>query len=192
MPFAPAALLGCGVVTGAGAVLNTAHVSAGDTVVVFGAGGVGLNAISARIAGASRVVAIDIQPKRLEAAKSFGATDVIDSTKTKTVEAVRDLLHGGADHVFYFVGLKAVAEQGLAMLAVGGGLYLVGVSKPELSLDLNIFDAIGGQKRVQGVNFGSTNFKRDIPMYAGLYLQGRMNLDDLVSKTIALRDVNDG
>jgi S-(hydroxymethyl)glutathione dehydrogenase/alcohol dehydrogenase len=78
------------------------------------------------------------------------------------------------------------------MLSVGGGLYLVGVSKPEVNLDLNIFDAIGGQKRVQGVNFGSTNFKRDIPMYAELYLQGRMNLDDLVSKKIALRDVNDG
>ena len=193
MPFAQAALLGCGVVTGAGAVLNTASVVAGDTVVIFGAGGVGLNAISgARIAGASRIVVIDIQPKRLEAAKRFGATDVIDSMTTKPVEAVLDLLHGGADHVFDFVGLKAVAEQGLAMLGVGGGLYLVGVSKPEVSIDLNIFDAIGGQKRVQGVNFGSTNFKRDIPMYADFYLQGRMNLDDLVSKKIALREVNDG
>jgi S-(hydroxymethyl)glutathione dehydrogenase / alcohol dehydrogenase len=193
MPFAQAALLGCGVVTGAGAVLNTASVAAGDTVVIFGAGGVGLNAISgARLAGASRIVAIDIQPKRLEAAKKFGATDVIDSTTTKPVEAVRDLLRGGADHVFDFVGLKAVAEQGLAMLGVGGGLYLVGVSKPEVSIDLNIFEAIGGQKRVQGVNFGSTNAKRDIPMYADFYLQGRMNLDDLVSKRIALREVNDG
>ena len=96
------------------------------------------------------------------------------------------------DHVFDFVGLKAVAEQGFAILGVGGGLYLVGVSKPEVVLDVNIFNAIGGQKRVQGVNFGSTNFKRDIPMFADLYLQGRMNLDDLVSKRIALRDVNDG
>ncbi len=193
MPFAQAALLGCGVVTGAGAVLNTANVATGDTVVIFGAGGVGLNAVSgACIAGASRIVAIDIQSKRLEAAKKFGATDVIDSSATKPVEAVRDLLQGGADHVFDFVGLKVVAEQGLAMLTIGGGLYLVGVSKPEVGIDLNIFDAIDGQKRVQGVNFGSTNFKRDIPMYAGLYLQGRMNLDDLVSKRIALRDVNDG
>jgi len=193
MPFAQAALLGCGVVTGAGAVLNTANVRAGDTVIIFGAGGVGLNAISgARIAGASRIVVIDIQPNRLEAAKLFGATDVIDSTKAEPVEAVRALLDGGADHVFDFVGLKAVAEQGLAMLGVGGGLYLVGVAKPEVSLDLNIFDAIGGQKRVCGVNFGSTNFKRDIPMYADLYLQGRLNLDDLVSKRIALRQVNDG
>jgi S-(hydroxymethyl)glutathione dehydrogenase/alcohol dehydrogenase len=78
------------------------------------------------------------------------------------------------------------------MLGVGGGLYLVGVSKPEVAIDLNIFDAIGGQKRVQGVNFGSTNFKRDIPMYADFYLHGRMNLDDLVSKRIALSEVNEG
>ena len=193
MPFAQAALLGCGVVTGAGAVLNTANVHAGDTVVIIGAGGVGLNAVSgARIAGASRIAVIDLQPKRLEVAKQFGATDVIDSSKADPVEAVRALLPRGADHVFDFVGLKSVAEQGLAILGAGGGLYLVGVTKPEVGLDVNIFDAIGGQKRVQGVNYGSTNFKSDIPMYAELYLQGRLNLDDLVSKRIALRDVNDG
>jgi S-(hydroxymethyl)glutathione dehydrogenase/alcohol dehydrogenase len=193
LPFAQAALLGCGVVTGAGSVLNTANVSAGDTVVIFGAGGVGLNAISgARIAGASRIVVIDIQGMRLDAALRFGATDVIDSTKTNPIEAVRDLLPAGPDHVFDFVGLKAEAEQGLAMLGVGGGLYLVGVARPDVEIGINIVSAIGGQKRVQGVNFGSTNAKHDIPMYAGLYLQGRMNLDDLVSKRISLRDVNDG
>jgi S-(hydroxymethyl)glutathione dehydrogenase/alcohol dehydrogenase len=113
---------------------------------------------------------IDIQQKRLEAARGFGATDVIDSTKNKPVEAVRDLLPGGADHVFDFVGLKVVAEEGLTMLAVGGGLYLVGVTRPEVDISLNIFGAIGGQKRVVGVNFRSTNAKRDIPMYAQLYL----------------------
>jgi S-(hydroxymethyl)glutathione dehydrogenase / alcohol dehydrogenase len=193
MPFAQAALLGCGVVTGAGSVLNTANVSAGDSVVIFGAGGVGLNAVSgARIAGSSRIIVIDIQQKRLDAARQFGATDVIDSTKNKPVEAVRDLLPGGADHVFDFVGLKLVAEEGLAMLGMGGGLYLVGVSTPEVDISLNIFGAIGGQKRVLGVNFGSTNAKRDIPMYAELYLQGRMNLDDLVSRRISLREVNEG
>src|SRR6266852_5829782 len=192
-PFAQAALLGCGVATGAGSVLNTANVSAGDSVVIFGAGGVGLNAVSgARMAGAARIVVIDIQQKRLDAARRFGATDVIDSTKNKPVEAVRDLLPEGADHVFDFVGLKLVAEERLSMLGVGGGLYLVGVAKPDVDISLNIFGAIGGQKRVLGVNFGSTNAKRDIPMYAQLYLQGRMNLDDLVSKEISVREVNDG
>ena len=193
IPFAQAALLGCGVVTGAGSVLNTANVSAGDSVVIFGAGGVGLNAVSgSRIAGAARIVVIDIQQNRLDAARRFGATDIIDSTKSKPAEAVLDLLRGGADHVFDFVGSKSVAEEGLAMLAVGGGLYLVGVSKPEVDIRVNVFDAIGGQKRVVGVNFGSTNVKRDIPMYAELYLQGRMNLDDLVSRKISLHEVNDG
>src|SRR5216683_525507 len=193
LPFAQASLLGCGVVTGAGSVLNTADVGAGETVVIFGAGGVGLNAISgARIAGATRIVVIDIQAKRLEEARRFGAPDVVDSTKTKPVEAVRNLLPRGADHVFDFVGLKAVAEQGLAMLGTGGGLYLVGVSRPDVEIGVNIFNAIGGQKRIQGINFGSTNAKRDIPMYADLYLQGRMNLDDLVSRKISLREVNDG
>jgi S-(hydroxymethyl)glutathione dehydrogenase / alcohol dehydrogenase len=193
IPFAQAALLGCGVVTGAGSVLNSANVSAGDSVVIFGVGGVGLNAVSgARIAGAARIVVIDIQQKRLDMARRFGATDVIDSTQSKPVEVVRALLPGGADHIFDFVGLKSVAEEGLAMLGVGGGLYLVGVARPEVDISVNILDAIGGQKRVVGVNFGSTNAKRDIPMYAELYLQGRMNLDDLVSKKISLRDVNDG
>jgi S-(hydroxymethyl)glutathione dehydrogenase/alcohol dehydrogenase len=193
LPFAQAALLGCGVATGAGSVLNTANVSAGDTVVIFGAGGVGLNAVSgARIAGASRIIAIDIQTNRIDAAKRFGATDIIDSTKSEPVEAVRNLLPDGADHVFDFVGLKSVVEQGLAMLGIGGGLYLVGVARPDVEIGLNIVGAIGGQKRVQGVSFGSTNAKRDIPIYAELYLQGRMNLDDLVSKKISLREVNDG
>lgn len=122
LPFPQAALLGCGVVTGAGSVLNTAHVRAGDTVVIIGAGGVGLNAISgARIAGASRIIAIDLAAQRLTAARRFGATDVIDSSTTKPVEAVRELLPGGADHVFDFVGLKVVAEQGLAMLVSEAG-----------------------------------------------------------------------
>src|SRR6201987_3462902 len=107
IPFAQAALLGCGVVTGAGSVLNTASVNAGDSVVIFGSGGVGLNAVSgARIAGASRIVVIDIQQKRLDQALRFGATDLIDSTKTKSVEAVRNLLPEGARPVLPFVGLE--------------------------------------------------------------------------------------
>jgi S-(hydroxymethyl)glutathione dehydrogenase/alcohol dehydrogenase len=142
--------------------------------------------------GSSRILVIDIQAKRLDEARRFGATDVIDSSKTKPVEVVCDLLPGGAGHVFDFVGQKSVAEQGLAMLRLGGGLYLVGVARLDVEIGVNIFNAIGGQKRVQGVNFGSTNFKRDIPMYADLHLQGRMNLDDLLSRRISLRDVNEG
>ena len=193
LPFPQAALLGCGGVTGAGAVLNTAKVDVGDTVVVVGAGGVGLNAVSgALLAGASRIVVVDIQAKRLDAARRFGATDVIDSSKANPLDAVRDLLPGGADHVFDFVGLNAVSEQGLSMLGVGGGLYLIGLARPESEVCVSTMSAIARQQHVHGVNYGSTNAKHDIPIYAQLYLQGRLNLDDLVSKKIALRDVNDG
>jgi S-(hydroxymethyl)glutathione dehydrogenase/alcohol dehydrogenase len=125
-------------------------------------------------------------------ARRFGATDVIDPIQTKPVEVVRDLLPEGADHVFEFVAQKSVAPPGLATPGVGGGLYLVGVARPDVEIGMNSFNAIGGQKRVQGVNFGSTNFKRDIPMYAELQPQGRTNLDDLASRRISLRDVNDG
>src|SRR5258708_31735928 len=166
MPFAPVAMPGCGVVTGAGAVLNTASVAAGDSVVICGAGGVGLNAVSgARIAGASRIIVIDIQAKRLEAAKRFGATDIIDSTNTTPVEAVRNLLPGGADHVFDFVGLKAVAEQGLAMLGVGRGLYLVGVARPEVEIALNIASAVGGQQAGPAGNLCSNQRQHGPPHY---------------------------
>src|SRR6201981_4044654 len=129
MPFAQASLLGCGVVTGAGAVLNTAGVAAGETVVVLGAGGVGLNAVSAaRLVGAGRIVAVDLHPAKLKKAAAFGATDLVNAAETDPVAAVRELLGDGADHVFDFVGTDAVVAQGMAMLAVGGALYVIGVA----------------------------------------------------------------
>ena len=190
MPFAQASLLGCGVVTGAGAVLNTAGVAAGETVVVLGAGGVGLNAVSAaRIVGAGRIVAVDLHPGKLEKAAAFGATDLINAAETDPVEAVRELLGDGADHVFDFVGTDAVVAQGMAMLAVGGALYVIGVAGPESAVSVNLVSAVMRQTRVIGVNTGSTNPLRDIPMYIDLYRQGRLNLDDLVSREIALADL---
>jgi S-(hydroxymethyl)glutathione dehydrogenase/alcohol dehydrogenase len=123
-----AALLGCGLVTGAGAVLNTAKVQRGETVVVMGAGGVGLNAISgAVLAGAARVIVTDITDGKLDKAGAFGATDVINSSEVDPVQAVRELLPGGVDHVFDFVGARPVTAQGLQMLGTGGGLYLIGI-----------------------------------------------------------------
>jgi len=171
-------------------VLNTAGVAAGETVVVLGAGGVGLNAVSAaRIVGAGRIVAVDLHPAKLEKAAAFGATDVIDAAQTEPVEAVRELLGDGADHVFDFVGTDAVVAQGMAMLAVGGALYVIGVAGPESAVSVNLVSAVMRQTRVIGVNTGSTNPLRDIPMYMDLYRQGRLNLDDLVSREIALADL---
>src|ERR1700748_1096003 len=143
MPFAQASLLGCGVVTGAGAVLNTAGVAAGETVVVLGAGGVGLNAVSAaRIIGAGRIVAVDLHPVKLEKAAAFGATDLINAAQADPVEAVRELLGDGADHVFDFVGTDAVVAQGMDMLPVGGALYVIGVAGPESAVSVNLVSAV--------------------------------------------------
>lgn len=193
MPFPQAALLACGVVTGAGAVLNSANVQAGDAIVIIGAGGVGLNAISAGvIAGATTIIAVDVADDKLEKAKRFGATHVVNSTTTDPVAAVIEITGSGADAVFDFVGLEAVTTQALAMTAIGGGLYLIGIINPAATLPVHILSQIGSQKRIQGVVMGSTVPKRDIPMFADLYLQGKFNLDDLMSKEIALDEVNEG
>jgi len=195
IPFDKAALLGCGVVTGAGAAINTASVRVGDTVAVIGCGGVGLAAIQgAALAGARRVIAIDLQPGKLELAKKFGATDTVNPADGDVVEQVKALTGGvGVDHSFEVIGLKITAMQALAVLGQGGGAYLIGMQKPGTVLEIDPFGELLMQKKsIQGVYMGSTNFKLDIPMYADLYLQGRFNLDDLVSKTIPLEQINEG
>jgi S-(hydroxymethyl)glutathione dehydrogenase/alcohol dehydrogenase len=194
VPFPQASLLGCGVVTGAGAVMNTAHVQPGQTVAIIGTGGVGTNAISgAVIAGASKIIAVDIADDKLENARRFGATDVVNSTTTDAVAAVKEITGGlGADFVFDFVGVPAVTRSGFDMLAQGGGLYLIGVLDPSNHLDLTSLELLNGRKRVEGVYMGSTNPKRDIPMIAELYLQGRYKLDELVSKTISIDEIQEG
>lgn len=193
LPFPQAALLGCGVITGAGAVLNTAKVQRGETVVVMGAGGVGLNAISgAVLAGASRIVVTDITDAKLKRARAFGATDVINSSEADPVQAVRDLLPNGVDHVFDFVGARPVTAQGLQMLGVGGGLYLIGILGENPGIDVDALALLSNKLRVEGVYMGSSNLKRDIPFYAQMSLQGRFNLKDLVSKEIGLGEINEG
>jgi S-(hydroxymethyl)glutathione dehydrogenase/alcohol dehydrogenase len=190
VPFPQAALIGCGVLTGAGAVLNTANVRTGETVVVIGAGGVGLNAVSgAAIAAAEKIIVIDIDDQKLEKSRRFGATHTINSGDTDPVAAVREITGVGTDHVFDFVGIPTVYEQALAMLAVGGSLFLVGTTDPHMTLQVPIVSTVLNQIRVQGVNFGSANFTRDVPVYLDLYAQGRMNLDDLVSREISLGEL---
>lgn len=193
IPFPQACLFGCGVVTGAGAVINTANVQAGETVAVIGTGGVGTNAISgAIIAGAAKIIAIDVTDEKLENAKKFGATHTINSTKVDPVEAVQEITAGGVDYVFDFVGGHGVTQQGWNMLAKGGGLYLIGLLSPDNAIPVSSFDALTSQKHVHGVYMGSTTPKRDIPMIAELYLQGRYQLDPLVSKTISIDEINEG
>jgi S-(hydroxymethyl)glutathione dehydrogenase/alcohol dehydrogenase len=191
LPFPQAAVLGCSVITGVGTVRNAAQVAEGDTVVVIGAGGVGLNAISgARLSGAGRIVAIDVSADKLAMAERFGATDMIDSSAVDPVTAVRGISKRGADAVFDFVGVAAVSAQALEMTRPGGGLYLVGILDPEAVLPVRSYDLVNSRKRVQGVAMGDSDPRRDIPELAALYLDGRLELDDLVSRQISLDEVD--
>lgn len=194
IPFDRAALLGCGVVTGAGAAINSARIRPGDTAVVIGCGGVGLNVIQgAALAGARRIIAVDLQPAKLELARAFGATDVIDPSATDAVAAVKDITGGGATHAFEVIGLRQTAMDAVAMLGIGGTAYLIGVHRPGATIDVTPFgDLMGRQKGIRGVAMGSTNLKLDIPMYADLYLQGRFKLDELVSHRIGLDGIDAG
>jgi S-(hydroxymethyl)glutathione dehydrogenase/alcohol dehydrogenase len=193
IPFEQAALLGCGVITGAGAVLNTAGVGRGETVVVVGAGGVGLNAISsAVIAGASAIVAIDISDDKLDRAREFGATHTINSNVVNPVKGLWRALPQGADYVFDFVGSQRVAQQGLEMLSYGGGLYLVGIGGRDVSIRLDAMTFMRNRNRLESVYMGSANLKVDIPYFASLASRGLLRLDELVTETIGLEEINEG
>ncbi|OAN66567.1 Zn-dependent alcohol dehydrogenase [Sphingomonas sp. TDK1] len=192
VPFPQASLLGCSVITGAGAAINTAHVRPGDSVVVIGAGGVGLNAIAgAKLAGAAHIIAIDAQPQKEALARKFGATDFVNARDTDPLEAVRALFPAGVDHAFEIIGLVPTSEQAVAMVRKGGGAYLVGLHRPGVSMAVSGLDLIVRQVDLRGVYMGSSNIKHDIPMYADLYLQGRFNLDDLVSREVNIIEINE-
>lgn len=192
MPVDVAALLSCGVLTGVGAVVNSAQVRPGQTVAVIGCGGVGLNAVQgARIAGASRIIAVDLNPAKLELAKSFGATDLVIGGDTAATEVV-ELTGGGVDYAFEVIGLAQTARQALMMLRKGGAVVLVGLPKAgaEYSFPASVF--LPKEARIIGSMMGSAPFQLMAPMLAGLYLDGRLKLDALISQRIALGDINRG
>lgn len=194
IPFDRACLLGCGVATGLGTAINTAGVGVGDYVAVFGCGGVGLNGIQgARIAGARKIIGIDLQPEKLEMAKTFGATDVINPREEDLVERVLEITSGyGVHHAFEMIGVLQTMKQAVEILGMDGTAYVVGMQQPESRLDLELYhDVLMRRKAVKGVFMGSTNPHIDIPAYADLYVQGRLNLDDLVSKHIRLEEINE-
>jgi S-(hydroxymethyl)glutathione dehydrogenase/alcohol dehydrogenase len=200
MPLDRAALIGCGVTTGVGAVFRTARVEPGCTVAVIGCGGVGLNCVQgAALAGASRIVAVDTNPFKLELAERFGATDVVDASAADPVDQVRALLSGdapsgagaGVDYAFEAIGTKATAEQAFAMLKKGGTATIIGVMPTGTTIELPGVDFLR-EKRIQGSLMGSNRFRQDMPHYIDLYLDGRLKLDELVSRRITLEQVNEG
>ena len=193
MPMELAALIGCAVVTGYGAIVHTAKVEAGATVAVAGCGGIGLAAInSAFIAGASRIIAIDKDPFKLELAKKFGATDVVDAGNGEdVVKRVMDLTNGGVHYSFECIGLKVTAEQCFSMLRPGGAATVIGMIPVGTKIELHGVDFLR-ERRIQGSMMGSNRFRTDMPRLVEFYQQGRLHLDELVSGRLAIEQINDG
>lgn len=191
MPLDRAALIGCAVMTGFGAVAHTAAVRPGETVAVIGCGGVGLAAINAAaLAGAGRIIAIDRLPNKLELARGFGATDTIDASATDPVEAVRTLTHGGVHHALEAIGLKATVEQAFAMVRRGGAATVIGMLPPGVKIELKGTDFLA-EKRIQGSMMGSNRFPIDMPRLVDFYLSGRLELDAMISQRLPLEGIND-
>jgi S-(hydroxymethyl)glutathione dehydrogenase/alcohol dehydrogenase len=191
MPLDRAALIGCAVTTGFGAVINTARIEVGATVCVIGCGGVGLSAVNgAAIAGAGRIIAVDIKGSKLNLAKHFGATDVIDASRCDPVEAVRDMTQGGVEYSFEALGLKKTSEQAFAMLRRSGVATIIGMVPEGEMIEIPGADLLS-DKRLQGSNMGSNHFRVDMPRFVDFYLAGKLKLDDMISRRIKLEDIND-
>ncbi len=188
-----AGLLGCGVMAGLGAALNTGEVSRGDSVAVIGCGGVGCAAIlGAKLAGARKIIGVDIDDRKLEWARELGATDVINSTKTDPVEQIRELTEGnGADVVIEAVGRPETYKQAFYGRDLAGTVVLVGVPTPEMELNLPLLDVFGRGGRLKSSWYGDCLPDRDFPMLIDLHLQGRLPLEKFVSETIGLGDVEE-
>ena len=190
VPFELLALIGCGVTTGLGAALNTAKVEPGSTVCVIGCGGVGLSAIQGSVlAGALRVIAVDSVETKLTMAQEFGATDLIDSSGGGVVQKIRDITGGGVDFSFEAIGLKDTAEQAFDMLRPGGTATIIGMIPQGTKIELD-GQSFLREKRIQGSSMGSNRFRVDMPRYIEFYLQGRLKLEEMVSKRLKLDQVN--
>ncbi|HEY5071825.1 MAG TPA: Zn-dependent alcohol dehydrogenase [Caulobacteraceae bacterium] len=191
MPLDRAALIGCGVLTGTSAVFHTAKVSPGETVAVIGCGGVGLAAINgAAIAGAGRIIAIDMSKSKDNMARHFGATDFICAAEGDPVTQVLEATKGGVQHAFEAVGMKKTTEQAFGMLRRGGTAYVIGMIPIGQSVEIPGY-AFLGEKKLVGSLMGSNHFPVDMPRLVDMYLAGKLKLDDMISRRIKLEEVND-
>ncbi len=189
VPFDKAALVGCGVMTGVGAAINTAQVTPGATCAVFGCGGVGLSVIQGcKIAGADRIIAVDVLANKLEMAKQFGATDVVDGSDGQAVAKIHELTGGGADYAFEAVGVPALMEATYAAVRSGGTAVLVGVGRLTESFSVNALMAPLSGKRLLGSMYGDANPHADFPRLLGLYQRGKLDLDAMVTTTYSIDD----
>ncbi len=191
LPLRELALMGCAVMTGVGAVLNTAGVKPGDTVAVVGCGGVGLNCIQgAAIAGAGKIIAVDTEPGKLKLARELGATDLVDASEPSTLEAVLDLSGGGVDYSFEAIGNPATIELAAGCLGRGGEAILVGMAPPEARIPFDVLTMTLQEQVIKGCWYGSVRPPADFPLLVELYRAGRLRLDPLI-KTCKLDEVNE-
>jgi S-(hydroxymethyl)mycothiol dehydrogenase len=188
-----AGLIGCGIMAGFGAAVNTGGVGRGDTVAVIGCGGVGDAAIAASaLAGARKVIAVDVDDRKLEWARRFGATDTINASKADPVEAIKDLTEGfGADVVVEAVGRPETYRQAFFARDLAGTLVQVGVPSPSMTIELPLIELFGRGGALKSSWYGDCLPSRDFPMLIDLYLSGRLDLDGFVSETIGLEDVEE-
>jgi S-(hydroxymethyl)glutathione dehydrogenase/alcohol dehydrogenase len=189
--FDKAALVGCGVMTGVGAAINTAKVTPGSSVVVFGCGGIGLSIIQgARLAGAGKVIAVDLADNKLEMASNFGATHTINSGNVDPQDKIMELTIRGADFAFEAVGQNFLMELAYACTRRGGTTIIVGVGSPTKQFSVDSLSIGMSAKTIKGCMYGSANPPRDFPMLLDLYQAGKLNLDDMVSKTYSIDDIH--
>jgi S-(hydroxymethyl)glutathione dehydrogenase/alcohol dehydrogenase len=188
IPLDRAALVSCGVMTGVGAVVNTARVAPGSVTVVFGAGGVGLNAIQGcAIAGAAMIVAVDMSDAKLELARQFGATHTLNAkTEENVVKALRKLTGGGADYAFECVGYGEIAAQAYGALRKGGTAVVVGVASQKDTTTLRTASLTFEEKTLTGSYFGSARPREDFPRLLALYRNKRLKLDELITRTYTI------
>ncbi len=192
MPLDRASLIGCGVTTGLGAALNTVNIPAGASVVIIGCGGVGLAALQgARIVGAGKIIAVDAKPWKFDLAQKLGANHCIDATDGDPVAAVHELTGGGADLDFEGIGLVPTVQQAVAMTGRGGTTVLIGVVPITQTAAFSPADLTLQEKKITGSYMGSNRFRFDMPKYIDFYLDGRLNLDEMISSRIPLEEVND-
>lgn len=188
-PLTKAALLSCGVLTGTGAVIHTAKVPPGATVAVFGVGGVGLSVVQgARLVGARRIIAVDLLENKLAWAKEFGATDLVNASTQDPVAAIQEITGGGVDYSFAAIGVKKVMEQCFECLAEGGTATIIGVITGTIELTARMFLR---ERKLQGSLMGSNKFRVDIPRLIEFHQQGRLKLDEMVTRTARLEDLNE-
>jgi alcohol dehydrogenase len=193
IPLEKAALFSCGILTGVGAVINTARVEAGESVVVFGLGGVGLSTImGAKLVGASPIIAVDVLPSKFELARRLGADHTLQANDDKLLKTIRELTGGGAAYAFDAVGNVNVLAQAFSATCVGGTTVAVGLDRADHQLAIPAIALVAQEKVLRGSFMGSAVPRRDIPRLIGLYQSGKLPVDELISPALILDEVNIG